>query len=258
MGRCTSVRRTGKLMSSYERFAYVYDELMTDIPYDEYVEWIQLHAPSTEYPTLLDIGCGTGTLTMQLADAGYNVSGVDLSEEMLSVAQARAEESGKTIPYYAMSMDELDGFDGLDVAIIPIDSINYVTEEVAVFETLKRVYAALRDGGQLFFDVHSLFKMDEIFLDGPFTYDDGHVTYIWHTEPGDYEHSVTHQMSFFVETEDGLYERFDEEHFQRSFAPEQYVSWLRDIGFSQVHVTADWLPEAPHEESERIFIRAVK
>ncbi|MFF5995586.1 class I SAM-dependent methyltransferase [Lysinibacillus sp. KU-BSD001] len=245
-------------MSSYERFAYVYDELMTDIPYDEYVEWIQLHAPITEYPTLLDIGCGTGTLTMKLYDAGYKVSGIDLSEEMLSVAQARAQENGKAIPYFAMSMDKLEGFHALDVAIIPIDSINYVTEEVAVFETLKRTYEALRQGGQLFFDVHSLFKMDEIFLDGPFTYDDGRVTYIWHTEPAEHEHSVYHQMSFFVETENGLYERFDEEHLQRTFSVEQYVKWLQELGFTEVHVTADWSFEAPEEESERIFIRAVK
>jgi SAM-dependent methyltransferase len=245
-------------MSSYLGFAYIYDALMTDLPYDEYVEWIMLHAPAGEYPALLDIGCGTGSLALKFDAAGYNVSGIDLSEEMLTIANARTAEAGKMIPYFAMSMDELEGFENIDAAVIPIDSINYVTEEKAVYETLRRIYAALRDGGQLFFDVHSLFKMDEIFMDSPFTYDDGHVTYIWHTEPGEYEHSVYHQLCFYVEGQEGLYERFDEEHFQRTFAPEQYESWLLEIGFSEVHITADWLPEAPNEESERIFIRAVK
>lgn len=245
-------------MSSYLSFAYIYDELMTDLPYDEYVEWVMLHAPAGKYPTLLDIGCGTGNLALKFDSAGYKVSGVDLSEDMLMIANARTEEAGKSIPYFAMSMDELEGFENIDVAVIPIDSLNYVTEEKAVYETLSRIYTALRDGGQLFFDVHSLFKMDEIFMDGPFTYDDGHVTYIWHTEPGEYEHSVYHQLCFYVEGEEGLYERFDEEHFQRTFAPKQYAAWLKEIGFSEVHVTADWLPEAPTEENERIFIRAVK
>ena len=245
-------------MSSYLSFAYIYDELMTDLPYDEYVEWVMMHAPAGEYPALLDIGCGTGNLALKFDTAGYNVSGIDLSEDMLTIANARTEAAGKSIPYFAMSMDELEGFEDIDVAVIPIDSINYVTEEKAVYETLRRIHGALREGGQLFFDVHSLFKMDEIFMDGPFTYDDGHVTYIWHTEPGEHEHSVYHQLCFFVEGQEGLYERFDEEHFQRTFAPEQYVAWLKDIGFSEVHVTADWLPEAPTEESERIFIRAVK
>ena len=245
-------------MNSYERFAEVYDELMTDIPYDEYVEWIQTYAPANDYKNLLDIGCGTGTLALMLHAAGYTVSGIDLSEDMLAVASDRMSSVGATIPLFAMSMDELDGFEALDVAIIPIDSLNYVTEETAVIETLKRIYDSLRVGGQLFFDVHSLFKMDEIFLTSPFTYDDGQITYIWHTEPGDYAHSVYHQMSFFVATESGLFERFDEEHYQRTFAPEQYVTWLKEIGFSVVDVTSDWTHETPEDESERIFIRAVK
>lgn len=245
-------------MTSYASFAYIYDELMTDIPYAEYVEWVRMHAPVESFPKLLDIGCGTGTLALQFDAAGYHVAGVDLSEDMLAMAQTRTEAMGRSIPFFAMSMDELDGFSDVDVAVIPIDSINYVTEESAVVETLKRVYEALREGGQLFFDVHSLFKMNDIFLDGPFTYDDGQVTYVWHTEPGEHEHSVYHQMTFFVEGEDERYDRFDEEHYQRTFAPEHYKMWLEEIGFSQVDITADWLPEAPTAQSERVFIRAVK
>lgn len=245
-------------MSSYTGFAYIYDELMTDIPYDAYVAWVQQHAPATAFPKLLDIGCGTGTLALQFDAAGYTVAGIDLSEDMLSIAQARTEVAGKSIAYYAMSMHELDGFQDLDVAVIPIDSLNYVTDEAHVVETLKRTYEALRPGGQLFFDVHSLFKMDDIFLNGPFTYDDGQIAYMWHTEPAESEHAVYHQMTFFVEGEDGLYERFDEEHHQRTFAPAQYEAWLGDIGFSAVELTADWTNEAPTTDSERIFIRAVK
>lgn len=242
-------------MGSYERFADVYDELMTDIPYSAYVEWVHCHAPVHHFPHVLDIGCGTGVLAQLFVEAGYQVSGLDLSEDMLAIASARL---GQDVPLYCMSMHELDGFHALDVVTIAIDSLNYVIEEVQVVETLKRVYDALRDGGQLFFDVHSLYKMNDIFLDGPFTYDDGALCYIWHTEQGDFEHSVVHQMTFFVETEQGLYERFDEEHFQRTFALEQYVEWLQSIGFSTVEVTADWTSNTPIEQSERVFIRAVK
>ncbi|MEK4532445.1 class I SAM-dependent methyltransferase [Solibacillus sp. FSL K6-1781] len=245
-------------MNSYERFAEVYDELMTDIPYTEYVEWIQTYAPAQNYKNLLDIGCGTGTLALMLHKAGYAVSGIDLSEEMLSIASARMDAEKVTMPLFAMSMDELEGFSDLDVAIIPIDSINYVKEHHNVMETLKRIFDSLREGGQLFFDVHSLFKMDDIFLDGPFTFDDGEISYVWHTEPGEEPHSVYHQMTFFVLTESGLYERFDEEHYQRTFAYGQYVKWLKEIGFSHVEVTADWTTAQPTDESERIFIRAVK
>ncbi|MGN4124393.1 class I SAM-dependent DNA methyltransferase [Lysinibacillus sphaericus] len=246
-------------MSSYERFAQVYDELQIDIPYSRYVEWVMRHAPSKQYPSLLDIGCGTGVLGLLLADAGYKVSGVDLSEEMLAIAAERFAAVGLQIPLYCMSMHELDGFAELDAVTIAIDSLNYVVEEAHVYATLERIFEALREGGQLFFDVHSLFKMDEIFLDGPFTYDDGDISYVWHTEPGDFEHAVVHQMTFYVR--DGasdLYERFDEEHIQRTFQIEQYMTWLRTIGFTDVEVTADFTDEAPENESERIFIRAVK
>ncbi len=97
-----------------------------------------------------------------------------------------------------MSMDELEGFQNYDVVTIPIDSINYLEDEQSVLETFKRVYDSLRKGGQLFFDVHSLYKMNEIFMQSPFTYDDGNILYVWHTEEGEEEHSVYHQMTFFV------------------------------------------------------------
>lgn len=246
-------------MSSYERFAHVYDELQVDIPYDKYVEWVLQHAPCNQFPNLLDIGCGTGVLSLLLARAGYSVSGIDLSENMLSIAAERFADVGLHVPLFCMSMDELEGFEALDVVTIAIDSLNYVLQEKAVYATLERIYNALKDGGQLFFDVHSLYKMNDIFLDSPFTYDNGDISYVWHTEPGDFEHSVIHQMTFFVrDAVSDLYERFDEEHIQRTFSIEQYITWLRTIGFNHVEVTADFTDDAPEYESERIFIRAVK
>lgn len=246
-------------MSSYERFAHVYDELQVDIPYDKYVEWVLQHAPCNQFPNLLDIGCGTGVLSLLLARAGYSVSGIDLSENMLSIAAERFADVGLHVPLFCMSMDELEGFEALDVVTIAIDSLNYVVQEKAVYATLERIYDALKDGGQLFFDVHSLYKMNDIFLDSPFTYDDGDISYVWHTEPGDFEHSVIHQMTFFVrDAVSDLYERFDEEHIQRTFPIEQYMTWLCTIGFNHVEVTADFTDDAPEYESERIFIRAVK
>lgn len=244
--------------SSYERFAIVYDQLMQDIPYDQYVNWVKTNAPNEQYPRLLDIGCGTGTLSLFFHQEGYEVSGIDLSEDMLAVAYERLQTQGATIPLFTMSMDELEGFSNLDVVTIPIDSINYVVNQDAVIETLKRIYSSLRQGGQLFFDVHSLFKMDHIFMESPFTYDDGEITYLWYTEPGEFEHSIYHQMTFFLKEESGLFERFDEEHYQRTFAVDMYVNWLKEIGFTHVEVTADWSEDSPAEESERIFFRAIK
>lgn len=246
-------------MNSYEQFAEIYDELMQDIPYEQYVQWIVKFAPKNRYPKILDVGCGTGTLAMMFHSEGYEVTGIDISEGMLAVAFNRMQSEGILMPLYAMSMDELEGFSDLDIVTIPIDSINYLRGEQSVFETLKRVYDALRNGGQLFFDVHSLYKMNEVFLQSPFTYDDGELMYVWHTEKADVDYSIYHQLTFFMkDNQSGLYERFDEEHFQRTFPIEQYESWLREIGFSIIEITADFTEDQPNEKSERIFFRAMK
>lgn len=246
-------------MNNYGRFAEVYDTLMQDVPYQLYVEWVETFAPHKTYPSLLDIGCGTGTLTLMFHNVGYKVSGIDLSESMLTIANQRLQEANAQIPLFEMSMDELEGFSNMDVIVIPIDAINYLREEESVKETFRRVYSSLREGGQLFFDVHSLYKMNELFLQSPFTYDDGQIVYIWHTEEGEVEHSVYHDITFFVSDENGhMYERFDEEHYQRTFPHEIYHQWLKEIGFSNVYVTADWEDTPPSSNSERIFIRAVK
>ncbi|SOC36355.1 class I SAM-dependent DNA methyltransferase [Ureibacillus acetophenoni] len=246
-------------MSNYVKFAEVYDVLMQDVPYNEYINWVKKYAPSEEYPLLLDVGCGTGTLTSKFHQEGYDVSGIDLSEEMLAIANDRAMKEGISIPFFQMSMDEIDGFQNYDVITIPIDSINYLQDEHSVQETFKRIYESLRKGGQLFFDVHSLYKMNEIFMESPFTYDDGNILYVWHTEEGEDEHSVYHQMTFFVkESNTEKFVRFDEEHYQRTFPIDFYKEWLYQSGFSKVEIYADFTDEDPDFESERIFFRAIK
>lgn len=245
-------------MNSYKRFAEVYDQLMTDIPYEDYAQWICSYAPANDFPKLLDIGCGTGTMSMLLAQTGYLVSGLDLSEDMLAIAAERAQAMNINIPLFAMSMSEIEGLADFDVAIIPIDSLNYVRETADVQKTLQNVYDVLRPGGQLFFDVHSSFKTDEIFLDGPFTFDEDGVNYIWHTAPGEAPHSVESYITFFVETQSGLYERFDEEHYQRTYDIPTYLQWLRDAGFTAIEVTADFTHHDDFDEAERIFFRATK
>lgn len=246
-------------MSSYGKFAYVYEQLMQDVPYSDYVKWVKQYAPVKEFPTLLDVGCGTGTLSELLFKEGYKVSGLDISEEMLSVASEKFQKANVNIPLYCMSMDEIDGFMELDVVIIPIDSLNYLQSENAVIDTFKRIYESLRDGGQLFFDVHSLYKMDEIFMQSPFTYEDDDIAYIWYTEEGEEEHSVYHDITFFVrDDETDLYERFSEEHYQKTYPIEQYKNWLKKAGFFEIQITADFSEIGPTDVSERIFFRAVK
>ncbi|WP_298830310.1 class I SAM-dependent methyltransferase [uncultured Planococcus sp.] len=238
----------------YGKFAAVYDGLMEDIPYEKYVEWVVSHAPSGK---LLDVACGTGTLSQLFAEMGYDVTASDLSEDMLTVANQRFQNANQSIPVLQLSMDNLEGLGGFDIVTIAIDSLNYLQTEQQVQQTFKEIYASLNPGGHFFFDVHSIFKVDAVYMDSPFVYDAEEIAYIWHTEPGEAEHSVVHDMTFFVR-QDGLFERFEETHEQRTFSVDVYTKWLEAAGFTVESVTADFSDQAPDEESERIFFRAKK
>jgi SAM-dependent methyltransferase len=243
---------------SYTEFAAVYDELMTDIPYDAYVELIDVAAGGMNGKRVLDIGCGTGILSVKLAKQGAEVTGVDLSAEMLAVATTRAQALSLPVEFIEQPMQQLSGFTGYDVAVIAIDSLNYLQEREEVLSTFRQIHSALAVGGKLLFDVHSTFKTDVIFMEGPFTFDNDRIAYIWETEEGENPHSVYSELAFFVKGEKDLYRRFDEVHTQRTFPVSDYVDMLVDVGFSIERVFADWEDEPPHEESERIFFQVRK
>lgn len=245
-------------MTMYDRFAFIYDTLMSDIAYDKYAEWVQRFAPVSAGNRLVDIGCGTGVLSVHFAKAGYDVVGVDLSESMLTIAQNRSLEQGTAVSFVCQSMTELDGIDEVDVAVIAVDSLNYLETFEEVEQTFARIFNALSTDGQLFLDVHSLYKMDDIFLNGPFTYEDESVAYIWHTEKGEEEHSIYHDLTFFVRDESGYYERFEESHYQRTYPIESYTALLKEIGFSSVAISTEVFGKQDEEKIERYFIHAKK
>lgn len=246
------------MTTNYAKFATVYDELMAEVPYDTYLELIELAAGGITGKSILDIGCGTGILAAKLAKKGGEVTAIDLSPQMLDIAKNRAQSLNLTIDFVNQPMQGLEGHTDVDVAVIPIDSLNYVIEKEEVGETFKRIYKALRPGGLLLFDVHSTFKTDVIFMESPFVYDDGRIAYIWQTEAGDVPHSVYSELSFFVKTREQLYERFDEVHMQRTFSIHTYVDLLEEVGFKIERIFADWEDEAPEKESERIFFQVRK
>lgn len=243
---------------SYSEFATVYDELMTEIPYDTYAELVGIAANGVSGKKILDIGCGTGLLSVKLAKMGGDVTGVDLSPDMLRIATGRAAALNMPVTFVEQPMQQLEGFTDFDAAVIAIDSLNYVARQEEVKQTLQNVYDALKVGGVLLFDVHSIFKTDVIFMESPFTFDNERISYIWETEEGDEPHSVYSELAFFIRNEEGLYKRFDEVHYQRTFSVHDYVEMLENIGFSVERIFADWEDEPPHEESERIFFQIRK
>ncbi|MFF2456678.1 class I SAM-dependent DNA methyltransferase [Peribacillus simplex] len=246
---------------TYERFAYVYDELMKDAPYEK---WLMILTAKLEQygiggRKVLDLACGTGEMTVELAQHGFEVTGVDLSDEMLLVANEKAVKLGLSIPLFQQNMAELEGLGQFDCVTIFCDSLNYLRNEEDIAKTFSRVHEHLKDGGLFLFDVHSIYKMEEIFRDNTFAVNGEEVSYIWDCFPGEEPYSVEHDLSFFVrDDESGLYDRFDELHYQRTYPVEQYKKWLEQAGFTVSEILAD-LEEAPLvAETERILFVASK
>ena len=238
-----------------EAFSYYYDLLMQDVPYHKWMTKTKQYLPTGSH--VLDIGCGTGTVSMLLAKEGYNVTGVDLSEDMLAIAQQKTVEEKLGITYVQQDMCKLEGFSNYDGAVIYLDSLNYLRKDTDVYRTFKHLHESLKEGGILLFDVHSLYKMTDIFND--YLYVDTHpdLTYIWHVYEGQYPYSIEHELTFF-KREGEQYERFEETHFQRTFAIEEYIQMLEDAGFTILEISADFNDEAPTEQSERIIFVAQK
>jgi ubiquinone/menaquinone biosynthesis C-methylase UbiE len=246
---------------TYERFAYVYDELMKDAPYEK---WLMILTAKLEQygiggRKVLDLACGTGEMTLELAQHGFEVTGVDLSDEMLLVANEKAVKLGLSIPLFQQNMAEFEGLGQFDCVTIFCDSLNYLRDEEDIVKTFSRVHEHLKDGGLFMFDIHSLYKMEEIFSDHTFAVNGEEVSYIWDCFPGKEPYSVEHDLSFFVrDDESGLYDRFDELHYQRTYPVEQYKKWLEQAGFTVSEILAD-LEEAPLvTETERILFVASK
>jgi 2-polyprenyl-3-methyl-5-hydroxy-6-metoxy-1,4-benzoquinol methylase len=246
---------------SYERFAYVYDYLMQDVPYDGWLEFVNKQAKtySLQGESVLDIACGTGELSLRLVRDGYNVTGVDLSQDMLMVAQEKALEMNVKLNLFQQDMSKLDSLGEYDLITIFCDSLNYLEDERDVENTFKSVYAHLKHDGLFLFDVHSIYKMTQIFINQTFTLTDEHVSYIWDCFPGEVPNSVEHELTFFVKDEEtNQYNRVEELHKQRTYPILTIKEWLKDAGFEVLNISADFTQEAPTDHSERIFFTCKK
>lgn len=241
---------------SYGRFAEVYDTLMKDVPYEEWVNFTLncISQYKSNVKSILDLGAGTGEITIKLSQNGYQVSGVDLSEEMLSIAEQKSSEHKQSIQWLKQDITELEVPHQYDVITSYCDVLNYITEPKDVKNVFQGVYKALEPGGIFLFDVHSLGYIEYVLKDQTFgvVYDE--VSYIWFCEGGDSPYTVHHDLTFFVK-ERQKYERFDEYHTQRTFPVDTYLEWLQEQGFKIHGIHADFEPQPGYDEKEndRLF-----
>ncbi|AIQ63099.1 methyltransferase type 12 [Paenibacillus stellifer] len=254
-------------MPSYGKFAYVYDELMADMPYPRWLEfaetaWKRLGRPET----VAELGCGTGSLTIPLTESGYHMTGIDLSEDMLAVARQKLEDQPRgrrfmregSVQWIRQDMRDWELPEKVDAVISFCDCLNYLLEEEDITAVLQRTYDGLKPGGSFLFDVHhprTLIRYEE---EQPFIYDDPSVSYIWTCEMDVPRREIEHHLSIFVQEEGDRYRRFEETHVQRAYDPEWMKEELARAGFRNIEVYADFEWIAAGDDAERLFYVAVK
>lgn len=257
-------------MVAYRKFAYVYDELMEDMPYPDWIAfaehaWSQLGTPRT----VVDLGCGTGSIAIPLAVAGYQVTGLDLSEDMLAVARQKLERSSQGVRLFREGSLRFTRQDMTSWALSePVDSVlsfcdclNYLLEEEDVVNTFRATYEGLKPGGTFIFDVHHPDTLRRYEEEQPFIWDEPSSAYIWTCERDDERNEIEHHLTIFAREEEqgpGLYRRFEETHIQRAYDPEWIREKLLQSGFQHVSSHGDFAWGLSIEDAARMFFVAVK
>ncbi len=245
-------------MSAYEALASSYDSLTYDIPYEDMLAYMEamLLRHDRHPESVLDLACGTGSMSVLLAKKGYRVIASDLSEDMLAMAYEKAMDL-ETPPFFiCQPMQRLRLPYTVDWVVCCLDSLNYVTDPTDCRAAFRRVFDALSDGGAFVFDINSEEKLKG--LDGQVFLDENEDTYcVWRAEFDQEENICYYGMDIF-HREGDLWRRDFEEHREYAYSVEQLTAWLKEAGFETVEVYGDRSFEAPEAGEQRIYFYAQK
>ncbi len=245
-------------MDAYKALAESYDRLTNDVDYagvvDFYFEILGREGLSPR--TAADLACGTGSVSVLLADRGLSVVGVDMSPEMLCMASQKIEGRENAPLFVCQNLTELRLPRGVDLAVCALDSLDYITDPADCKEAIKRIYKALNPGGCFIFDVNTPEKLQamdsQVFLD-----EDDDVYCLWRGEFDKDTNICTYGMDIF-QRRGALWERSGETHREYAYSAEQLRFYLQDAGFTGIAVYGDRRLEAPREGEQRIYFKARK
>lgn len=242
-------------MEAYSGFAKVYDLFMDNIPYGEWTEYVKelLAEEGITDGILLDLGCGTGSVTELLAKAGFDMIGIDNSEEMLDIAMEKRYESGLDILYLLQDMREFELYGTVKGVVSICDSMNYILDDEDLLDVFKLVHNYLDNNGIFVFDMNTMYKYQEILADNTFAEDREESSFIWGNYYDEEDEINQYDLTLFVREEDGRYRKYEETHLQRAYEQECVEDLIKESGLELLHVYDAFTKEPPAEDSQRIY-----
>ena len=245
-------------MDAYHALAVSYDRLTNDVDYQATVDFYMqiLEREGLTPRTAADLACGTGSVALLLARKGMKVVGVDLSEEMLTVAQQKSQDMDSPPVFVCQPLQKLHLPRAVDLAVCALDSLDYITDPQDCAAAIERIYKAINPGGCFIFDVNTpekLRAMDgQVFLD-----EDDDVYCVWRGEFDEKTNICSYGMDLF-QRQGKAWQRSFEEHREYAYSREQLTSYLKSAGFTHIEVFADRLFEDPRPGEQRIYFKARK
>ncbi len=251
-------------MEAYTSFAEVYDTFMDNVPYEEWADYLEdrLKEYGVKDGLVLELGCGTGSMTELLAEKGYDMIGVDNSEDMLEIAMEKRIESGHDILYLLQNMQEFELYGTVRAIVSVCDCVNYVTEKNELQEVFRLVNNYLDPKGVFIFDFNTEYKYREVLGDQTIAEAREDCSFIWDNYYYEEERINEYELNLFIredaesETEGDFYRRFRETHFQRAYTLEEITRIVEESGLQFVTAYEAFTKEPPSKNSERIYVIA--
>ncbi len=254
-------------MTAYTSFAQVYDLFMDNVPYEEWSEYVisLLKEHNISEGLVLDLGCGTGKMTRLLSKAGYDMIGIDNSEDMLEIAQEYQyqqktdnfdEKEEKQILYLLQDMREFELYGTVGAVISICDSMNYLLEEEDLLETFRLVNNYLDPKGIFIFDMNTRYKYAELLGEQTIAENREEGSFIWDNYFDEEEGINQYDLTLFIQEEDGLYRKYEETHYQKVYELDKIKQLLEEAGMEFVAAYDAFSKQPVREDSERIYIIA--
>ena len=242
----------------YTTFAEVYDQLMDQSLYQRWRDYVVKRVKPSHQP-LLELAGGSGFLAVLLAQSGYQVTDFDLSEEMLTLAEEKADAAGVALTLLQGDMRDLETLPEFPIVTCFDDSICYMQNLDEVQQVFTQVASRLPTGGDFLFDAHSLYQMDQVFPGYMYNYQTDDFAFLWNSFIGEHPHSIEHDLTFFMYDEAlDAYKPLTETHKERTYPLADYLRALQNAGFEKIEVTADFGNKPVGPESTRWFFHARK